>query len=277
MGLFSGIGKIFSGVTKGISSFIDPIAKIGSSLGNVTTGISSGLDLFNQFTGGNAPPTGAQLGQSARDYYGAAFPGTNPWEQLGAGNPIGATTAAATQDKIARRQTGTARDISSKQIDAQLRMKAQDSRAKGHEIGLSYGDPSAGTAIGREIETGKPTGPYRGQSARFTGTKAQIDAVEVQSQLKDIRNEEVKAKIASTFGNSPAEAALAAVVYKVFREGQSIQRYEEPIRRYYDALVKGGAFPSWMSKLSIFGLNPNDVESKLRRFFGGKTSVPAVR
>jgi len=75
---------------------------------------------------------GMAQGQQAQAYYGSAFPGTTPWEQLGAGNPVGATQSAeisadnslrlksaemGTQLKIAAMQTEAQKEVARIQTD----------------------------------------------------------------------------------------------------------------------------------------------------------------
>lgn len=72
------------------------------------------------------PKTGAELGTDAAAYYSTAFPGTNPWERLGAGNPAGAVEtsqiAAKQQQRgieaqlfMQQRELNTRKDVAEKQ------------------------------------------------------------------------------------------------------------------------------------------------------------------
>lgn len=73
--------------------------------------------------------TGFALGQDAADYYSKAFPGTNPWEQLGASNPSGAVEtsqiAARQQERglknqryMQERELNTRKDVAETQAKA---------------------------------------------------------------------------------------------------------------------------------------------------------------
>lgn len=76
------------------------------------------------------PKTGSQLGQDAADYYKTAFPGTNPWEQLGASNPAGAVETSNIAAKQQQRGIDAqiymqSREMNNKRSIAQIGAKAQ--------------------------------------------------------------------------------------------------------------------------------------------------------
>ena len=70
-------------------------------------GASLGGRLVDEFLPADDPDSGSKLGQHAKDYYDSAFPGTNPWERLGAGNPSGASSVAHQQQKQKNKELHT--------------------------------------------------------------------------------------------------------------------------------------------------------------------------
>ena len=87
---------------------------VGGALGGVLVD-----KVFNNTPG---KESGQSLGQGARDYYDAAFPGTNPWERLGAGNPSGATAVADQKAKTDRNAQRTQAGIASTQQATQIKV-----------------------------------------------------------------------------------------------------------------------------------------------------------
>ena len=104
----------------------------------------------------NAP----RLGAAQREQLKKAYPGTNPWEQLGAGGPTtGPAIAAgasgrkaggqfATQLKMQAQQNATARDIARTQASAQVQSAALGAQAsvKASEIASGPGHRQAAVA-----------------------------------------------------------------------------------------------------------------------------------
>lgn len=113
-------GGAFSvgGITEDIFDGIGGTARVAQILGNAKQQF--------QGLGGTKAPSGAELGQRQREFLQTAYPGTNPWEQLGAsGNPQQADHASIerqrlkTQEKIAKLQTDTQRANVAEQTQAQ--------------------------------------------------------------------------------------------------------------------------------------------------------------
>jgi len=104
---------------------------------------------------GKKEPTGQDLGDQAKDYYGSAFPGTTPWEQLGAGNPVGATQSASIGADNALKVKGA--ELSTQKSIAQANNKTQEKIAsmnvqKDREVaGLQYGSDVMSDFAGRHL------------------------------------------------------------------------------------------------------------------------------
>ena len=71
-------------------------------------GASLGGRVADKVFPADSKESGGSLGQGAKDYYDAAFPGTNPWERLGAGNPQGQVDVAHQQAKQKNKELHTA-------------------------------------------------------------------------------------------------------------------------------------------------------------------------
>ena len=81
-----------------------------------------------------------RLGQNQRRFLDAAYPGTNPWEQLGAS---GASNhpAAAERNKIAKQHLSVQKDIAEIQAKAQIEVAKIGERAKLGAAGIPFDHP----------------------------------------------------------------------------------------------------------------------------------------
>jgi len=121
-----------------IRSGISKLAGVSSDVGGIA---GTGQNLFQMFRGSNEK-SGSEMGDFARDYYGSAFPGTTPWEQLGSSNPGGSIESArigadnalkvkgaelSTQMRIAKMNNDTQKEVAkintgpaSQRVDAEV-------------------------------------------------------------------------------------------------------------------------------------------------------------
>ena len=99
MGFLSSI----SGAIKSVGKIVGGVSGALGSAGQIS-GFFGGPTSIGGITGGQ---TGRELGQSAAGYYDAAFPGTNPWERLGAGNPMSSVVQAKAQRENVKSQLAT--------------------------------------------------------------------------------------------------------------------------------------------------------------------------
>ncbi|AXL14831.1 DNA pilot protein [Microviridae sp.] len=118
------------------------------------SGINLGLDKLKDsvFGGGGAPgPDPSQLGRDAKSYYDAAFPGTNPWERLGAGNP-------SSPIAVQKAQAKTQNQVVDKQLQMQDIASARQARAAGLNAAIQL-DPDNPKQYGDYVEKGTSVRP----------------------------------------------------------------------------------------------------------------------
>ena len=92
--MFGGIGssignfakKAFSGAGSGASGGIPGVGILQDlfSMTSASAGAGANIKSIMQLIEGPGD-TGSRLGQMQKEYMDAAYPGTNPWERLGAG------------------------------------------------------------------------------------------------------------------------------------------------------------------------------------------------
>lgn len=94
-------------------------AGVGPEMANAT---GESVAPMMKIAGIPTPGTGAMLGQDAKAYMDKAFPGTNPWERLGASYPGASVDAAQTnvkgQKEMQEKELKTRKDIARIQADA---------------------------------------------------------------------------------------------------------------------------------------------------------------
>ena len=116
------------------AGFGKKLKKIASSVASAAPGMvggymqggwmgmaAQGLSTLGQLTEPDPERrTGAEMGMDAKAYYDAAFPGTNPWERLGAGNPAGQASIADQQVKNQKKIADDMRQNERRNMDASL-------------------------------------------------------------------------------------------------------------------------------------------------------------
>ena len=174
----SGIGDVFSGISKGAGSLLGlPSSKDESgaltSTGNIFStigGVSGGLGnvlgpmagLADAFTDKPSPSDmGEDYGKAQRAFMDAAYPGTNPWERLGTGQG-GATSSVAEkgqdlQDRLNRRTLNTQREIANKQALASVApaIIAQHPKSASAILGMITDGTTPPGSIGEESPIGE--------------------------------------------------------------------------------------------------------------------------
>lgn len=96
------------------------IGAIGSRIGSGL--LDKGVDKVMGVPTPSGPTSGGEQGQQYSNFMDSAFPGTTPWERLGANSPMGAVTSAETASK-------TARDLQRSQLATQERVADGNNRA----------------------------------------------------------------------------------------------------------------------------------------------------
>jgi len=121
-----------SGAASGasIGSILGPI---GSGLGAAAGGI---MGLFQKKKKAPTPPTGAQLGQSALDYYNTAFPGTTPWERLGTSNPAGGVASSSMETQTQTNNANSERSFQHRQLALDTFSRLLDLKIKQNQVDI---------------------------------------------------------------------------------------------------------------------------------------------
>jgi len=96
-------------------------------------------------------PQGSELGRQAKDYYDQAFPGTNPWERLGAGNPSGVAASSSLEADSAERRAN-------KEMATQRSIANMTSMRSLVAAALPYGEEGIRSAV--SVAKGGAVGKY---------------------------------------------------------------------------------------------------------------------
>ena len=151
-------------------------------------GFSGGASTFDKVFGIPTPkvvtPTGTETGRWAHDYYKNAFPGTTPWEWLGAGNPSGnvhgATISANSQRAINQAQMRNAQSLQNSDLIIKYQTAKMAANAQVASAAVPYG-PDALHHVQRFMEGQHPEGGYD------TPTAVSRDQLDVQWKNIDIK------------------------------------------------------------------------------------------
>lgn len=94
--------------------------------------LGTAIDKLSGSDKASPPPSygGAEGGSQYRDFLNSAFPGTTPWEQLGANTPVGAVQSANQSNKTA--DVMQKRDLRTRQYTSELSARAQVIAALGN-------------------------------------------------------------------------------------------------------------------------------------------------
>ena len=247
MGFLSSIGSIFKSAAPAIGTAVGGAfggpagAAIGGALGTgiAGSGGSGGPSSLGGITG-LQPGQGASTGREARSYYENAFPGTNPWEHLGAGNPMGAILPAALQSKTQMRnvdkqaqtarqnvqtQTSTQSSIAANTVAANIAVAKIHGRAAGVEAAQNQA-PGAEKKYGDYISEGTDPAITQPGARMETATAATMTARahELDSWTRT-HEMDIKARAQDMAEGAhfkdPGTAKLAALASQAFKIGMS--------------------------------------------------------
>ncbi len=230
LNLFSKAGKgAMSGASAGATT-----GPWGALAGGVIGGLAGA---FGPSSAGGITGQGGEMGEGARDYYDQAFPGTNAWERLGAGNPMGAMGAASVSSKAQTQntkrtmatsvanvaaQTLAQRDTTKLTADAHVKAAAMTARASAYATGAGY-DPADQAAGMRAVVDGPGSPGYAAptsiSAARTTAaahsTTAQAATLDSWSRDKMVHMKSRELDImAGHHFKDPATARMAALAAK---------------------------------------------------------------
>jgi len=238
------IGSAITGAISGAATGFLGGGPVGAIAGGVLGGAAGGFGLGPTQPGGItglSQGQGAQQGIEARGYYDEAFPGTNPWERLGAGNPIGALGSAAISADTARRNTDvqarSATSVAVVNAASHLNAAKIAGRASAAQTAMNY--PSGNTkALGDYVAEGTGGGPItpvtmaegarqreatvaeRGVTAQESQAKSARMNAWTNENLMKIKSGELTLAKGRAFGD-PGTAKLGALASQAFDIGMS--------------------------------------------------------
>ena len=151
-------------------------------------GASLGGRVADQVFPADSKESGGSLGQGAKDYYDAAFPGTNPWERLGAGNPQGQVDVAHQQAKQKNKELHTASQTQLKtaQIHANAQVKSAQISANPGERQAAVAEALSGPQIAKlaqEAKTLDTQAVKNLQDALLSGAKTEWTQADLERVL----------------------------------------------------------------------------------------------
>jgi len=211
-----------AGIMAGLSGAAAGASNIGNAVGGIGSMFSGISSLFGKRKNVSAPPppTGAQSGQWAKDYYDYAFPGTTPWERLGTSNPSGQVASTTMETNNQARVHNSERkfqydnmkiDTMSKMMDLQLK-KSQVDIAR-QEVGIREKEYQLKDYL-------KDSERYRNENSGFVGG--------VKTSIKEYP------WLLGLLGLSGAAkgAGVAANAFKTFQQGRQAAKALKDGRKY---------------------------------------------
>jgi len=251
-------GGGIAGAISGAASGFMMGGPYGAAAGGILGGVSGGLGPTSQggITGGR------KGGEQAAEYYDAAFPGTNPWERLGAGNPIGqmasAQLASKTQTQNVAKQVGQQAMSVTKQTGAQVKIAKIQAGAFRYQtkvhgriaaMGHSENRPPGTYAPMATSLTDEPTAPHGISTpggGRMDVLSRQAGAAAATSQAATsksgllIKGYEAETKRGQAF-RSPEEGALAVLGTHVYEFGMRDQKkWQVHAKKHFDKYLAAG-------------------------------------
>lgn len=293
------VGSSFAGAQAG-SAF----GPWGAAAGGVIGGLSGA---FSPSSVGGITGQGGELGEEARKYYDQAFPGTNPWERLGSGNPMGqmgsaGLTAKAQQQNVrtqsntalanTAKQTTTAKETTEITAGAHVKVGLATARASAAAT-AAHLNPEDQANLMRAVTDGPDAIGYRAptsiSSFRETAGAATLASksgerqatvgetqVKINKQLQRLVSVKMDIETAHMAGD-PATAALRAMAVKVFESG--IRDNDEIAKQLIDqfpallGLGTIGEIGTWISKVIGGAVGTKLRGGKGKRKIPKKTSV----
>lgn len=213
---FTGIGsgsppRINNDGGLSMGGITEPIISGLQATGNVVQAIGQTKQALQGLGGGQQQPSGTELGERHRAFLEAAYPGTNPWEQLGAsGSPQQADHARIereklrTQEKIAKLQTDTQKENVRKQTQAQRDVANISAQAQIQARSIL---PEA-TAGLQTAQTGLAEEKMLTEQAQRRLIGANISLARARELAKMAQAELAKGRTKATLGKLPHEIQL---------------------------------------------------------------------
>ncbi len=218
--------------------------------------------------------TAAQLGGDQRAFMGAAFPGTNPWEQLGNTSPAGPIELqrreAKVKQAVSRRETGVQRENVGTQTAAQVKIAEISGRAKAAEVAGQY-EVGSMKKIGDYITKGSET-PDLGTSATTRSSFAAQLQSWTNENLQRLKEKEFTFRKGFESGD-PATATLIAMASQAYDQGIKQTDLIDAFKIHLNKLRAAGVGVKLLSGLGKF-LNVHILNLFQGRSGRGAVSVP---
>ena len=162
--------------------------KMGLS-GEMAGSMGQAIPAMTKIAGIPMPGTGHQLGQDTADFLKSAYPGTNPWEQLGSGGQQGAV-------EVADRNIKGQKEMQDKELETRETIARIQADATTQSAAIAHG-PDAVTSISG-YRSGDTIKPYATPSQRVPAeiTKLTEDARRIKGEADLVQ---AKAKFAELF------------------------------------------------------------------------------
>lgn len=242
-----GFGSFFRSVLPAIGTAVGgyfggpPGAALGGSVG---TALAGGPSSTGGITG-LAQGQGREQGIEARGYYDEAFPGTNPWERLGAGNPMSAMASSAINAKSQQRNVDATNRNQMNIAAAQMRQQqaTANTQAQAHVTGAKIAGRASAYNTGANMAPGdtargmdavaEGTGGFArgGPTAQRMGAGAAVSQAESARARLLIEAEKMLTERGKAFG-SPEIAALASRAAQTFGFGmKSTKEWEAHLNK----------------------------------------------
>ncbi len=272
-------GAVASVAASYIASRMQKSAKKGADQ-FVERGINTGFDRLGDavFGGGStSPQTAVEMGNYNRQVQEAQFPGTNPWERLGASSAPGGAL------EVQRKEAAVKKSVVQKQTGVQLEIAKMQGRAAGVASGAEFG-AQAGMDHGDYITSGKRPRPnMNNESARrttaFSSQRASF-AKQLESWIAE-RRQIIDAKRfkfdVGRGARDPATASLMALASQAFEMGIDKVDLLETMNKHFNKLRALGV------ATTTLGSAAKAMNLFVGKLFGGgklpgrRSSVPGVK
>ena len=238
-------------------------------------GANLGAQLSDRLFPSAGADSGQRLGARANAYYDEAFPGTNPWERLGAGNPSGQTSVANQQIKQRNKDAKLQASVQTQQQRTQKEVAQIQAQAHIESARISAGVTRGGIDPGgfrEDVITNRANAltNRNTQEQNMEKIQAEIPLIVAQLGVSEVE----KLKIKQQINNLTVEQALTGARILTEIENAQVRGAEGDMKAkeaklYYWLVGWGVAKDIATGILSAWGLAK--WGGKLPRF-GGKTT-----
>jgi len=213
---------------------------LGSAASSAASGVGSavggalGGKLTDKITGIPSALSATEQGTQAAEYMNAAYPGTTPWDRLGAGG--GGSPSALSASNVERMKMRQENKMQSRQLSTQAMIADRQNRAHLISTASGYGIPAIKEVL--KAYDGFRTQPY--------DTPVQQGREKVPSEIH--RNE---------YGSASSSAAQASKFF-----GSQLYDSQQAVGKWADN-EKSKLKRDWDKTKKFFGDKFNDFKSKI--------------